>query len=96
MLWLLELGCLLLLQGFRPLCCDVVAQKLHRRNSKQTLLCIEYPPCLLEPLQDCPQVLMVWLLVWTGYQDIVQVDKHIVQACQDLVHQPLECLARIS
>jgi len=37
-------------------------------------------------------VLLVCLLVWAGYQDVIQVHKHKVQARQNLVHQPLECL----
>jgi hypothetical protein len=76
----------------RPPCCDVVAQKFHRRNSEQTFFSVEYQPCILEPLQDRLQLLLVGPLIRAGYQNVVQVDKYIVQARQGLVHQPLECL----
>ncbi len=40
-------------------------------------------------------MLLMCPLIRAGYQDVIQIDKHIVQVCQYLVHQPLECLACI-
>jgi hypothetical protein len=54
---------------------EILWPKIHSRLSEGALAEVRQKSIFLEPLEDNAQRLEMGLLVWTGNEDVVQVDK---------------------